>query len=288
MPVLVRAIIGGCFVFVVLSSGYNVIVVPNMTLSPSIPWSVPLGLLYLWVAFKYFNGKWKPASTSKARSESMRARRLMGGERKAALAASVPVLVFFVAVTFISYRLIDIPADDTVFPDMPWWSLYSALVMISIVAGVSEEAGFRGYMQGPLEKRYGPVVAIGIGAVFFWLAHLNHASGVARFPALVVMGASLGALTYCARSVLPAIITHATADIIVFTGSTADIGLHDLWHPVPLKDSGVDALFVVMSALVVVSGVAMAITLKRLANATRTSDEPRARNYPKDAASVRV
>jgi membrane protease YdiL (CAAX protease family) len=37
----------------------------------------------------------------------------------------------------------------------------SAFVLISaIVAGVAEESGFRGYMQGGIEQRHGPVVAI--------------------------------------------------------------------------------------------------------------------------------
>lgn len=251
-----------------MSIGYNAMILPNISLSPSIPWSVPLGLLYIWLVFKYFNGKGKPASTSVARSEGMRARRLSGEEWKATIIPMMSVMVFFIAVTFISYRLIEIPADDMTLPDMPWWTLYSALIMISIVAGVSEEAGFRGYMQGPLEKRYGPVFAIGVAAVFFWLAHLNHASGVARAPALIVMGASLGALTYCARSVVPAIITHATADTIVFTGSTADRFLHELWFPVLLKESGVDTLFVVVSAVVVVSSLVMVITLKKLRSVT--------------------
>ena len=41
---------------------------------------------------------------------------------------------------------------------------------------------------------------------------------------LLVMGISLGALAFCARSILPAIIAHATADTIIFVGSVAEIG----------------------------------------------------------------
>lgn len=269
LPVLVRSILGGFFVFTVLTMGWNALIIPNMTLSPAIPWSVPLGLLYLWVVFKYFNGKWGPRSTSVARSQSMRARRLARREWASAMPASAAVLIFFVAATMVLYRVIEVPADEMAIPDLPWWSLYSTLLMISIVAGVSEEAGFRGYMQGPLEKRYGPVVAIGVSAVFFWLAHLNHASGVARMPALIIMGASLGALTYCARSIVPAIITHATADSIVFVGAVAEIGPGYIWSPVPLKESGVDSFFWLMIAVTIVSGVTMTITLRRLANVTR-------------------
>ena len=50
----------------------------------------------------------------------------------------------------------------------------------SFADGVSEEAGFRGYMQGPLMRRYGPVVAVLVVSVVFWVAHFNHPSGIAR------------------------------------------------------------------------------------------------------------
>ncbi|MCP3986212.1 MAG: CPBP family intramembrane metalloprotease [bacterium] len=190
-------------------------------------------------------------------------------EHLPALGAGIAVLVFFVAFTMVSYRVIEVPADAGAMPDLPWWSLYSILLVISIVAGVSEEAGFRGYMQGPLEKRYGPVVAIGISTVMFWLAHLNHASGMARAIALIVMGGSLGALTWSARSILPALVTHATADATTFIGSTAGIGPDYLWAPTPLKDSGVDGFFWLMSAVVVVSGILSVVMLRKLAKVCR-------------------
>jgi hypothetical protein len=49
----------------------------------------------------------------------------------------------------LTHRLIAVPEDPDHLPALPWWTLYSTLIMISIVAGVSEEGGFRGYMQGP-------------------------------------------------------------------------------------------------------------------------------------------
>lgn len=268
LPVLLRALVAGCAVFMALQLGWNILLPLNLMLTPAIPWSVPLTLLYLWVVFSFFNGRWKPHSTSDARSESMRARRLSREEWKSALVASAFVLVFFVSATMIFYRLIDVPADDSAMPELPWWTLYAMLVMVSIVAGVSEEAGFRGYMQRPLEKRYGPVFAIAVSAIMFWLAHLNHASGVARFPGLVVMGASLGALACCARSILPAIITHAAADAITFVCSTAGIGPDYLWSPTPIKESGIDAFFWLMLLVVIVSGTSMVVTLRRLSRVT--------------------
>ena len=206
LPVLLRAIFAGLFVFIVLQTGSMLIFLANMSTTPAIPWMLPVGLAYLWVVFQFFNGRWGAKSTAIARRESMRARRLGRREWVAALGAALPVMLFFITVTMISYRLVAVPSEALLMPDMAWWSTYTALLMISIVAGVSEEAGFRGYMQAPLEKRYGPLVAIAVASAFFWVAHLNHANGVPRVGALFVMGASLGLLAWCARSILPAII----------------------------------------------------------------------------------
>jgi membrane protease YdiL (CAAX protease family) len=278
LPVLVRSILSGLFVFFILQSGWTFFMAINMSTSPAIPWSAPLGLLYLWIVFRYFNGKWAPRSTSDARRGSMRARRLSSEEWKLALVAAFFVMIFFMAVTFLTYRLIPIPAEDMGIPDMPWWSLYLALVMVSIVAGVSEEAGFRGYVQRPLEKRYGAVIAIAVSAVCFWLVHLNHSAAVQRAPSLLVMGISLGILAVCARSILPAIIAHATADTIVFVGSVAEIGPSYIWHPVLISETGLDGFFWVLMLLIIGSGIGGPVALRRLATMTRKTEEHK--TYP--------
>jgi membrane protease YdiL (CAAX protease family) len=269
LPVLLRAVVGGLFVFFVLQTGSTLIFLANLSVSPSIPWMVPVGLAYLWVMFRFFDGRWGFRSTATARRESMRARRLDRTEWSAALGAALPVMIFFIAVTMIYYRLVTVPSEELPMPDMPWWSTYAVLLMISVVAGVSEEAGFRGYMQAPLEKRYGPVVAIVVASAFFWLAHLNHANGVPRVGALFVMGASLGVLAWCARSIYPAIIAHATADTIVFMGSVSGVGPDYIWEPVPLQDSGIDGFFWVVIGAVVVSGVVSIVMLRRLSSIVR-------------------
>jgi membrane protease YdiL (CAAX protease family) len=269
VPVLLRAILGGLVVFFVLQTGSTLIFLGNMSFYPSIPWLLPVGFGYLWVMFRFFDGQWGFKTTAVARHESMRARRLSREEWKAALGAAIPVMFFFIFVTMISYRMVVVPAEELPMPEMPWWSTYSVLLMISVVAGVSEEVGFRGYMQSPLEKRYGPVVAIVVAAIFFWLAHLNHANGVPRVGALFVMGASLGTLAWCSRSILPAIIAHAAADTIIFMGSVSSVGPDYIWEPVPLKDSGVDGFFWVVVGLGVVSGVVSFLTLRRLRVITR-------------------
>ena len=185
IPVAIRAIVGGVLVFSILQFGWNALIVLNVQTTPAIPWNVPLGLLYLWVVFQFFNGRWAPASTRQARRESMRARRLSGDEWRATLVASVPVMVFVTSFLLLTVRLFAIQGDELGLETLPWWTHFSTLIMISIVAGVSEEAGFRGYMQAPLEKRYGPAMAIAITGVLFWALHLNHPSVWARVLSLV-------------------------------------------------------------------------------------------------------
>jgi membrane protease YdiL (CAAX protease family) len=43
----------------------------------------------------------------------------------------------------------------------------------ALLAGIIEESAFRGYMQGPIERRYGLVVAILITGTMFAIAHLD-------------------------------------------------------------------------------------------------------------------
>lgn len=274
LPVLVRAIVGGGFVFLALQSGCNLLFLANLQVAPSVPWSAPLGLLYLWVVFQYFNGRWKPSSTSAARRESMRARRLAPREWPPALIACAAVIVFIISTTVISYRLIDVPAEETGLPETSMLSIYTWLVMISIVAGVSEEAGFRGYMQSALERRYGPVFAVAVSAFMFWVAHLNHANGVPRIVALCIMGGSLGTLTVCARSILPAMLAHAAADTIIFVGGTAGFGPDYLWNPLPLRETGLDGFFWITVVAVVVSGAVGYAALRQLVGMRREGAPP--------------
>jgi membrane protease YdiL (CAAX protease family) len=263
LPASLRAVLSGLFVFLALQLGWNVLAVANMRSFPHIPWSAPLVLLYLWVVFQFFNGRWGPASTSAARRTALGARRLTAEEWWAVLPACLTAVVFIISMTILLYRIIEVPADSAAMPELPWWSQYVMLVMISIVAGVSEEAGFRGYMLGGLLRRHGVGVAIGVSSVMFWLMHLNHASGSARAVSLILMGATLSCLTICTRSILPAIVAHVTADSIVFIGATAGIGPDYIWSPLPLARTGLDTFFWILLLLCIVSFLAGAAILSR-------------------------
>ncbi len=268
IPLLIRSVVSGFVVFLIYQLGAGALFMANLEFLPNIPWSLPIGLAYLWVVFQFFNGRWGSAEFAKARRQSMRARTMRPGERLPAFGAGLAVMVFFIATTIMSYRLVVIEGEELAMDQLPIWTVYSILILVSIVAGVAEESGFRGYMQAPLEKRYGPIAAISVGAVFFWLAHLNHANGVPRFSALFIMGASLGALAWSARSIYPAIIAHASADTLIFTGSVAEIGPDYFWAPKQLSETGLDGFFWIVLATIIITGVVGALFMKKLRRIT--------------------
>jgi membrane protease YdiL (CAAX protease family) len=100
---------------------------------------------------------------------------------------------------------------------VPLFSLVISLIMASIVAGVTEEAGFRGYMQGMIERRHGPVIAILVSGVVFGFAHFTHPQvGLAHMPYYIGASAVYGTLVYLTGSILPGVLLHAAGDAFEF------------------------------------------------------------------------
>ena len=79
----------------------------------------------------------------------------------------------------------------------------------------------------------------------------------------------LGALTYCAGSIWPAILAHAGLDTIFFVTGASDTAPWFFRQPPQLADTGVDTAFVVFSTLLLLSGAAAAFVLRKIAAARR-------------------
>jgi membrane protease YdiL (CAAX protease family) len=105
--------------------------------------------------------------------------------------------------------------------------------MISLVAGLVEEAAFRGYMQVPLEKKYGPAFAIIVVGIMFGLAHFTHANmSLLMMPLFIVSSVIYGLLAYISKSIIPGIILHGFGDalelmLIWLAGVTLTSGIKD-------------------------------------------------------------
>jgi len=278
LPAGLRALLSGLVVFQVLQAGWYVAFVANTKYWPSVPWSVPLGCLWLWVLFRYFNGRGWPESTAAARAKGMRAPPLGAEAWRWALAYVVLFFLFLVSVIQVVYRFVSIPDDGLDLSMLPWWTLYPSLILLSINAGISEEAGFRGYLQGGLERRYGPIAAVVVTSLIFWLAHLNHASGAARVALLLAMSVGLGALARCAGSIRPAIVAHSVVDSVFFVAAASGTTPWFLEHPRSFAETGVDASFIGFSVLWVVVLVAGVRVLGRLVELREKRESSRETN----------
>ncbi len=95
-------------------------------------------------------------------------------------------------------------------PLMGDWSLLQ-LAVISLLAGVCEEALFRGLLQSAFESRLGNVAGLLLASVVFGFAHPLSRTYVVM---ATVLGAYLGLLWSCTGSLLTPMTTHAVYDFL--------------------------------------------------------------------------
>ena len=150
--------------------------------------------------------------------------------------------------------------------------------MSSVVAGVVEETAFRGYMQRPIERRHGPVVAILVTGLAFGLAHFTHREvGVVLLPFYLGIAATYGTLARLTDSIFPGMLLHAGTDVIAALQLV--FGGHSEWQgplgPQPLVwDTGADASFWLSVAATLVVGSLALGAYAALAAAARTAPRP--------------
>ncbi len=190
----------------------------NLRVGRAVPWAIVPMALYLWAYWKYIGGNWGPRDTAPARRESLRANALPGDVWAMSLLSGLIGFGALLAFLTVMARVVEMPASAAPIttPDgMPRATLFTLLVMASVVAGVTEEAAFRGYMQGPIERRYGLAPAILVNGTMFGLLHFpNHPDAVlTMLPYYIAVAAVYGGLTWAANSILPALVLHAGGDV---------------------------------------------------------------------------
>ncbi|MEQ1909741.1 MAG: CPBP family intramembrane glutamic endopeptidase [Vicinamibacterales bacterium] len=193
----------------------------NLLVGTAVPWAILPMSLYLWAYWRFIGGAWGPPSNRDARRANLRANSLSTRVWGASLAAGVLGFAATLALLAVAARLVELPSSAPIVtpPEMPVLTAFLLLAMQSIVAGVSEEAAFRGYMQSIIERRRGAIVAITLNGVLFGLLHFgNHPADVLlMLPYYIVVSAVYGGLTWAADSILPAVVLHCVGDIVVLT-----------------------------------------------------------------------
>jgi membrane protease YdiL (CAAX protease family) len=189
----------------------------NLRFGVSVPWAILPMAAYLWAYWKFIGGDWGARETAETRRQNLRAYPLTPDVWAASLLAGLLGFAALFAFLAVLARVVPLPASAAITTPagMPPATAFLLLTMSSIVAGVTEEAAFRGYMQGPIERRYGVLPAILVNGTAFGLLHfLNHPSDVLlMLPYYIAVAAVYGGLTWAANSILPALVMHSGGDV---------------------------------------------------------------------------
>ena len=240
IPVFIQAIVSGIFVTFVGVGAWLLC----LAVIPS-PWSVAVMGGILWLYWKYFSGSWWPRATAEARSRNFRAVKLSALVWKWGLAGTFLFVVILQSAAVLTFRLVEFPAEasaDYGLGTLQVWEAWIIIIMASLVAGVCEEIGFRGYMQVPLEERYGPAAGITIVSIMFTVFHLNQAwAGPVLFQ-IFAISALFGVLAYASGSLIPSIIGHTIMDIFNFAFWWTDLARGFELQTIAV--TGIDPLFI--------------------------------------------
>lgn len=275
--VVLQAVMIGMLVMAAGTLPRNVLFAANLRFYSNIPWSVPVIAVYLLFFWQYLAGKGPPDTNSLERRLLLRARQISGREWGWALLAGGLGIVSLVLGLDIANRLIVLPSQQL--PDLshvPRFTLLCLLLASAPIAGVVEESAFRGYMQGPLERRCGLPIAIVITGTMFAVAHLDFT--LILWPYYVAVAAIYGTVTYFTQSILPAVMLHTAGNLY----SNFDLWLHGKaeWQTAKTGGSliwktGMDVSFIVQCSMFAIFGAAMLWAFLRLAriSSARIADD---------------
>jgi membrane protease YdiL (CAAX protease family) len=217
VPVVLRAIVGGVLIGMIAANIWPILLV---TLGMPVAAAAEIAFLsaYVWWAA----GGGAPARFKAVRADYFRVRPLSKEEWCWGIIAAVSFAAAIHAAIVVLFRLVPFPAAafhrgyDFSFigsRQMQWL----ACVVSALSAGVCEETGFRGYMQRPIEKRHGPLVAILISSLLFTLIHLTKDWAlIGIVPIIFLAGVLLGTLARASGTLVFCILGHWIMDIGLF------------------------------------------------------------------------
>jgi len=273
MGIVVEAVLIGLVVLFAGTIPRNLLFAANLRYYPSVPWAVPVIAVYLWFFFRYLNGTGPPESTAGDRRARLRANRVSARVWVWALVAGGLGIVVLVIALRVANRLVVLPQQQLPgFDELPSFTALSLLLGSAPVAGIVEESAFRGYMQGPIERSHGLMVAILITGTMFAVAHLDFT--LILWPYYVAVAAIYGTVTYLTGSILPAVVLHTAGNI--YSGLDLWLRGQAEWQASSgagtlVWETGTDTSFWRWSVALVVVAAAMVWAYSRLVRIARTS-----------------
>ena len=187
----------------------------NAWLRPEIPWSALATLVWLALFVAWLNGTGPPSRWKAARRYRLRLWRPdsnVWSKDGIATTLSLMALIGLLAFMWILLGSPERPPDLSEYRSTIY--LVSVVIVGPLVAGVVEEAAYRGYMQRGLE-RFGAGTAIVVSALVFALAHGVHGLETLLLlgPGIFIAGILYGLLAYHSGSILPGMIMQSLGDL---------------------------------------------------------------------------
>jgi membrane protease YdiL (CAAX protease family) len=187
----------------------------NATSRPDLPWAAGAMAVYLIALMLWLNGVGPPRASATTRRELLRLWPPQRADERRVDGLSTTALVLLLAALTVVWigigRLTPVP-DLSAYPTTIYrWSLF---VMSPVVAGVIEEAAFRGYMQRGLE-RVDPRNAVWMTSLVFVVSHITHGLDALFFLGPGIFAASMlyGYLALRTGTILPGMVIHVIGDL---------------------------------------------------------------------------
>ena len=218
MTTIVSAVVLGIGVLLAGNLPWVIVLAPlNLRLLPTLPWAIAPMAVYLWLYWRFAGGAIGPRDSAAFRRASLRANPLSPDVWGMALFTGFVGFGALVALIVMMAELVVMPASQPIVTpaNMPPTTTFALIAMSSVVAGVTEEAGFRGYMQGPIEQHYGIVAGVLINGAMFGLLHApNHPHAVlSMLPYYMAVAGVYGGIVWATDSILPAVALHVGGDV---------------------------------------------------------------------------
>jgi len=275
VPLVIRSILIG---FAVNSIGVGIWVL--LATKVPAPWSIIAMSAILILFWMYFSGTWKPLNTQTFRRFCMRQINLKRTVWVWGMIASFFLFLFVSSGMVFTFRMVEFQPEifktARYLNDFPAWTAWSIILMASLVAGMCEEVGFRGYMQKPLEEKYGPIAGISITSLVFVVVHLHQAWATGVLVQIFLISFMIGYLAYASNSLIPGIIAHASFDIINFSYWWSDVV--GTFERKPVRIAGIDSHFIITVAVVLISILLFIVAIRKLLKLKDSEDHILPRN----------
>lgn len=232
-----------CLLLTLVPGGlWSALLAANLKTGMGLPWAVPIGVILLWLGWRYAGGHWPPARTAAARQRYRRANPISGAIWSAALLANGFALLAFCGLWIVLFQLAKAPGNVEL--DFSQYSIVTVLLIVTtgaVIGAVSEEVGIRGYLQVALERTFAAPLAIFLAALALMPGHaLTQGFVWSTLLFYILVDVAYGVTAFLTRSIYPGIVAHTVGLFVFFLV----IWPHDAGRSL-IRASGPDAWFLI-------------------------------------------